>query len=154
TDDNVTFIENSCLAGGDAEGGLVEPKAEPIGCRLDVRRNRRRAITELRVGPGDRSKEATGRGHLASRQRSSRADDDGVRRGGAAERKGRLPDRDDEPTTLAGREAPEALVRPNRLAGLVDDLPGATGKTVPLQEVAVVAAAEEARLLALGPTRN
>ena len=54
TDDNVTFIENGRLPGSDAEGGLVEPEAEPVTGRLDVCGDGRGSVAELRVTPRDR----------------------------------------------------------------------------------------------------
>jgi hypothetical protein len=68
TDDNVTFVENGCLAGGDAEGGLVEPEAKSVGGRFDVGRDGRRSVAELRVAPRDRGEEASGRRHLTPRE--------------------------------------------------------------------------------------
>src|SRR5262245_11629930 len=110
TDNNITFVEDSRLAGGDAVRRLVESQAEPLRGWFDVCGDRRRPVAKLRVATRDRGKQASGRGHLATRERGSRADDDGIRCRIAAEREGRLSGRDAEPTSLAGREAPEALV--------------------------------------------
>ena len=58
---------------------------------------------------------------------------------------------DPEAAPLAGREAPEAGVAAELAAVLVDDRPVGGAEPVALEEVAVVAAGEEARLLALRP---
>src|SRR5580765_2551030 len=150
TDDNVTFIENGCLSGGDAEGRLIEPKTEAVTGRLDVRSDGRGSVAELRVTSRDRGEQASGSGHVTSRERGSRTDDDGVRRRIAPERERRPAGRDAEPSPLARGEAPESRMRPDGLAALVDDEALTPGDAVPLDEVAVVATAEKARLLALG----
>ena len=58
-------------------------------------------------------------------------------------------DRHAQATPLARREAPDAVVPAELRPLLVDDRAAAGGKPVPREEVAVVAAREEARLLAL-----
>jgi hypothetical protein len=68
TDHNITFVENRGLAGGDAEGGLVQPEAEPIGSRLDLGPDGRRPVAELRVAPRDRGEQASGSRHLTARK--------------------------------------------------------------------------------------
>src|SRR5262249_60593079 len=55
------------------------------------------------------------------------------------------------PGGVPGREAPEAVVRPDRLPGLGDDPPACCFEPGALEEGAVVAAAEETRFLALAP---
>src|SRR5262249_37735382 len=55
---------------------------------------------------------------------------------------------------LPGREAPEAVVRAELASVLVDDAAGSRREAVAREEVAVVVAAEEARLLALGLARG
>ena len=150
TDDNVTFVQNGRLACGDTESGLVEPEAEPVVGRLDVGRDGRRAVAQLGVAPGDPCEEAPGGAHLAPGKRGQRADHDGVRLRIAPEREGGLSGRYAEPSSLARSKAPEAVVRPERLSRLVDDAPLTAVQAVPLEEVTVVPAAQEARLLALG----
>src|SRR6185436_5239211 len=59
--------------------------------------------------------------------------------------------RDPEASPLPRSEAPEALVHADRRSLLVDDCSLTGGKAVPCEELAVVAAAQEARLLALAP---
>ena len=66
----------------------------------------------------------------------------------------RLGRGDAEAAPLAGREAPEAVVAAELAAGLVDDAARSGHEAVAAEEVAVVVAAEEARLLALGPARR
>src|SRR5262249_31091403 len=51
---------------------------------------------------------------------------------------------------LAGRKAPEAIVAAELATGLVDDRPRLGPEAVAREEVAVVAAGEEARLLGVG----
>jgi hypothetical protein len=67
-DHNVTFVENGCLSGGDAEGGLVQPEAEPVGGRLDLGPDGRRPVAELGIAPRDRGEQAPGRRHLTARE--------------------------------------------------------------------------------------
>src|SRR5204863_4794007 len=62
--------------------------------------------------------------------------------------------RDPDPAPLPGRESPCAAVGAELSALLVDDRPGFLLEPVASEELAVVAAAEEARLLALGPVRS
>src|SRR6476660_7715559 len=115
TDDNVTFIENRRLPGGNTEGGLVEPQTESLVGRLDVGGDGRRAIAELRIAACDRCEQAPRRGHLAPRERSARADHNGVRLRIAPERVGRTTGGGPEASSLARGETPEALVRADRL---------------------------------------
>src|SRR5262249_6920296 len=61
---------------------------------------------------------------------------------------------DAETAALAGSEAPEAGVASQLSALLVDDRPGGGAEAVALEERAIVAACEEARLLALGAGRH
>src|SRR5581483_2116430 len=68
-----------------------------------------------------------------------------------AERVQRLGGRDADASPLAGREPPGAVVLAERAAGLVHDRSAPRAHAVALEEGTVVAAAEEARLLALGP---
>ncbi len=86
----------------------------------------------------------------APRERFARADDD---RAGAllrAQHVERLARGDADALALAGREAPGAVVAAELAPLLVDDRPRAGLGAVALEEVAVVVAREEARLLALG----
>src|SRR5262245_5008641 len=154
TDNNITFVEDSRLAGGDAVRRLVEPQAEPLSGRFDICGDCRSPVAKLRVAARDGGEQAPGRGHVATRERCSRPDDDGVRCRIAAERESRLSRRDAEPTSLAGREAPEALMRADAFSTFVDDMTLASRQSVALEEVPVVAASEEARLLALGAARD
>src|SRR5207253_705848 len=61
----------------------------------------------------------------------------------------RLGRRDADPAPLARRESPEALVPAELGAVLAHDRAGGRGEAVACEEVPVVAAGEEARLLAL-----
>src|SRR5205823_11637418 len=90
------------------------------------------------------------RPHAPAGERLARPDDDRVRPRLGAEGVERLRRGDAETPPLARREAPEALVLAELGARCVDDPPGCGTEPVPREEVAVVAAGEEARLLALG----
>jgi hypothetical protein len=68
TDHNVTFVENRGLAGGDAEGGLVQPETKPVGGPLDLGPDGRGSVAELRVAPCDGSEQVSGRRHLTARE--------------------------------------------------------------------------------------
>src|SRR5439155_19302981 len=56
-----------------------------------------------------------------------------------------------DPSSLSGRQAPHTVVRRELSSVLVDDRPRFWAQPVAREELAVVAACEEARLLALGP---
>ena len=76
-------------------------------------------------------------------------------RGVLAERVERLAGRDAEPLALAGREAPEARRGARARCPLRRRArPLCGGEPAPLEELAVVVAREEARLLALRPARG
>src|SRR5581483_10907217 len=111
-------------------------------------------VAELHLGPLDRDVEASARLDLARRERLTRADDDGVRGRIAAKGVERPGARKGEPTALAGSEAPEAGVTAELPSGLVDERSLGCDEAVPLEEVAVVAAGEEAGLLTLGAARH
>ena len=87
---------------------------------------------------------------LGDGKRGARADDDDVLPRLAPQRVERLAAGDAEALSLAGCEAPEAAVPPQLAAVGVDDRAVPARQAAPLEEVAIVAAGQEARLLALG----
>src|SRR5581483_827404 len=109
TDHGVPVVEHGRLAGCDAVGGLVEPELEAVGGRGDGRRDRGRAVAELRVdAAGDGlAPEAAADVDARARESGARAGDDGVRARVGAERVERLAGGDAEAAALARGEAPE-----------------------------------------------
>ena len=100
----------------------------------------------------DRDVQASARVHGRRGQGAARPDDQRV--AVAAQRVERLRGRDADPAPLPGREPPGAVVAAELASRFVDDRAGRGREAVPLEEVAVVAACEEARLLALGASRG
>src|SRR6185312_14581735 len=114
-----------------------------------------RAIPQLRLYPRRRREQAAGRdGHRPALQLAARADDDPPPPGLHLEHVQRLARGDADPAPLAGREAVHAGVAAERAPAGVDDLARPAPAAVPLEEGAVVAAADEADVLALRPPRR
>src|SRR5690242_9626156 len=152
--DGVAFVENGCLAPGDAVCGLVQLEHEAVAGVGDAGRDRRRAVAKLRIGAVERQVKPTGRLDAAACEGLVRTDDDGVRRGVRLEHVQRALGDDADPAPLAGRELPDAAVSAELVPGLVDDRPRPGSDPVPGEERAVVVAGEEARLLALCTARD
>src|SRR5207247_1740585 len=114
------------------------------------RGDRGQSVRELRLGTRA-AVEPPADVDAATRERPPRPDDDGVCLRVGGEGIERLGAADAEAAPLTGREPPVGAVCPERLACLVDDLPGRRRRVEarPLEERAVVVAPEEARLLAL-----
>src|SRR2546423_6168995 len=91
---------------------------------------------------------------MPPRERLVRADDDGVRRRIGLEHVQRRRRGHANALSLPGREPPEAVVVAERLAVLVNDVPGAGLEPVAREERAIVVTGKEARLLALGALRD
>src|SRR5438067_7680410 len=152
--DGVAFVENSCLAPGDAVCGLVQLELEAVTGVGDAGRDRRRAVAKLRIGAVERQVEPTGRLDAAACEGLVRTDDDGVRRGVRVEHVQRALGDYADPAALAGRERPDAAMRAELVPALADDRPGPRRDLVPGEERAVVVPGEEARLLALCTARD
>ena len=94
--------------------------------------------------------ETTGGAQRRLRECFAGTDDHGVRRGVGRNRVQRPGGSDSQSATLTRREAPMAVMRAQAGSGGVDDRTGRGRQTTALEEPAVVAAGQEARLLALG----
>src|SRR5581483_113111 len=88
-------------------------------------------------------------GHAPAREGAPRPDDDRVRTGIGRQRVERFAAAHPKAAALTGRETPDAVVRPEDSAVFVDDVAAVRSEARALEERAIVAAAEEARLLAL-----
>src|SRR5919201_2208924 len=155
SDDGVAFVENCGLTRSHAVCGFVELQHEAAVPPLDARGHRRRAIAQLDIRAVGRDVQPPGRGDAAARERLTRTDDQRVRRGIGAKRvERRRRSGDAEALALPGRESPIAGVTAKLAAALVDDGTILCDETVPSEELAVVVAREEARLLALGACRS
>src|SRR5204863_4582749 len=93
-------------------------------------------------------------GNRFDRKRLAGPDDDRVRAGIGAQHVQGLPRRNADPSALAGRKAPEAVVAAEPAALLVEDLALGLLDAVAPQEVTVVAAPEKTGLLALRTPRG
>jgi hypothetical protein len=154
TDDRALVVEHRGLSRRDAVRRPVEPQAEAALDRCHGSADGGRAIAQLRLRAVELDVQPPAHGHLVGRERGVRADDDRIGRGLAAQGVKRFGRRDAETFALAGREAPEPRVPAELRALLVDDRPFLCREPVPRQEVAIVAAAEEAGLLALDAARG
>src|SRR5260370_35102383 len=150
TDDGVALGENGRLPAGHAVGGLVPLEVEAVRVRGDGCADSRRAVSELHVRAVNADVEPPQGAHMPTLERRTRSHADGVRRRVGVEHVQRAVGGDADSLALAGSEAPEAIVLADLGAVLVDDCAGAGLEAVPPEERAVIVAAEEARLLALG----
>src|SRR4029450_9706122 len=105
---------------------------------------------KLRVCAADVGVEATPPGHRSGRECVARTDDYGGRVGAGPRRVHAGGGGVAEAAPLPWREAPEAVVRPELTSVLGDNRAARGGQAVSLQEHSVVAAREEACLLAIG----
>ena len=85
------------------------------------------------------------------RASDSRADDDRVRSGVGVERVQGTCRGDSEAPALARSEAPVTVMPPELRSLLVEDRPVDAREALPVEELAIVVAGQEARLLALRP---
>ena len=104
--------------------------------------------------PCDRDVESPVRVDRRAREGITRADDDSVGPGVGAQRIERLRRGDAEPAPLSRRELPVAGVTSDFRSVLVDNGAGCALEALPGEEVAVVVAREEARLLTLRLARS
>src|SRR5919204_5443147 len=153
-DDRVVVVENNRLARGDAVCGLLEHEREAALRLLDLRGNGRRAVAPLGFAAVDGHIQATSSGDRADGKSRSRPDEDRVRAGVAPMRIWRLGSHRPEPASLPRREPPRAFVTAESPSILVHDRSRGSLDAVALQELSVIAAAEEARLLTLGAGRD